>query len=80
MCGSCFGGNADLNDITPDAETVRRQMAEAAEQRLQTLQNRGIKNQESVKRMQEKALEAERLELEYAIAAKNRPVLKWTQN
>ncbi|CAG9806225.1 unnamed protein product [Chironomus riparius] len=79
-CGSCFGVSANSSNITPDAGTVRRQMLEAAEQRQENQQNRGIKNQDKIKRMQQKAVDIERLEFEYAIAARNRPVLKWTPN
>ncbi|XP_068169042.1 small VCP/p97-interacting protein isoform X2 [Antennarius striatus] len=33
MCLSCFGGAADEAVVTPDPETRRRQLAEAAEKR-----------------------------------------------
>ncbi|XP_070508376.1 small VCP/p97-interacting protein [Chironomus tepperi] len=81
LCGPCFRGSADTSDlITPDADTRRRQMAEAAERRQQEQQHRGIKNPESVKRMQEKTAETERLERELAMAGgNNQPALKWTQ-
>jgi len=55
-------------------------MAEAAERRQQEQQNKGIKNPENVKRMQQKAAETERLEREQAMAGgNNQPALKWTQ-
>ncbi|KAG5667102.1 hypothetical protein PVAND_015101 [Polypedilum vanderplanki] len=81
LCGSCFKGTADASDLlTPDAETRRRQMAEAAERRQQEQSNRGIKNPESVKRMQNKSQETERLERERAMAGSGgQPNLKWTQ-
>lgn len=80
-CCFCFGKNADTEDvITPDADTLRRQMAEAADQRQQAQQSKGIKNPDNVKRMEQKAANAEQLEREYAIAAKNRPVLRWKRD
>lgn len=56
-------------------------MLEAAERRQQEQSSRGIKNPESVKRMQEKAMETERLEREAAISGGgNQPSLKWAQD
>ena len=55
-------------------------MSEAAERRQEQQSNKGIKNPESVKRMQQKAAETERLELEQAKAGgTNQLTLKWTQ-
>jgi len=80
LCGLCFGANLDDNDlIMPNGEIQRRQIAEAAEQRICGQQNKGIKNPEIVKRMQQKAAELERLEREQAMAGRNGPVLRWTQ-
>jgi small VCP/p97-interacting protein len=54
-------------------------MAEAAERRQQEQQSRGVKNPESVKRMQQKSLETERLEQEQAMASGGQSNLRWTQ-
>lgn len=52
-------------------------MAEAAERRQQEQAHRGIKDPESVRRMQQKALENERLERENALSGQ--PNLRWAQ-
>ncbi|XP_014247101.1 small VCP/p97-interacting protein [Cimex lectularius] len=72
----CKGGGEDL--LTPDAETKRKRMAEAAERRLKENESRGVKNLESVKRMQEKDRERERLEKLQQVRGDNGPALKWT--
>jgi small VCP/p97-interacting protein len=59
-------------------ETKRRQMAEAAERRRQQEESRGVKNPESVRRMQARALENERLEQQQARSGE--PTLKWSQD
>ncbi|KAK7595226.1 hypothetical protein V9T40_001659 [Parthenolecanium corni] len=65
ICTSCCNGN-DENEsaavITPDAEMKRQQQLEAVEKRLQNAENRGIKNPERVRRMQQKAEERDRLQ------------------
>lgn len=56
----------------------RRQMAEAAEKRLQQNENRGIKNPESVRRAQERQKEIE--ELEKAQAFSGEANMRWQAN
>lgn len=65
--GCCFSSERDddYNDVEvrqPSLEERRRLQAEAAERRLQQQANRGIANPESVKRRQEKAAAAEKME------------------
>lgn len=79
--GNSCGGNADTNNaITPDADTSKRQMEETADQPQHAQKSKGIENPESVKTMEQKAANAEQLEKEYAIAAKNRPVVRWKRD
>lgn len=52
-------------------------MVEAAERRQQEQSSRGIKDPESVKRMQQKSLETQRLEREQAFSGQTN--LRWTQ-
>ncbi|CAO1299370.1 unnamed protein product [Diamesa tonsa] len=81
LCGNCFKGSNEPELITPDAELRRRQMAEAAERRVAEQENRGIKNPESVKRMQQKSLEQERIERERAMQGSGQGSgLKWQQD
>lgn len=56
-------------------ETIRRRQAEAAEKRIAEQQQRGIKDIESVKRQQRRALELEKREQE-AAANSTQPTLK----
>lgn len=58
-------------------ETKRRQLAQAAERRLQENESRGIKNVESVKRAQLKAMERDNME---ETGGSNGPGLRWTQD
>lgn len=61
-------------------ETIRRRQAEAAEKRIAEQQQRGIKDIESVKRQQRRALELEKREQE-AAASGTQPTLRvrtWT--
>ena len=63
LCGLCFGGSLNDNDlIMPNGEIRRRQTEEAAVERLFGQQNKGIKNPESANRMQQKAAVPEKLE------------------
>lgn len=55
-------------------ETIRRKQAEAAEKRIAEQQQRGIKDIESVKRQQRRALELEKREQE--AASSTQPTLK----
>lgn len=58
-------------------QAARRQMqVEAAERRRQESENRGIKNPESVRRMQERAAQLEKDELEAAKLGNANPTLK----
>lgn len=58
-------------------QAVRRQQAaEAAERRLQQQENRGVKNPESVKRMEEKQKRLEELERQTAIQG-GQPNMRW---
>lgn len=58
-------------------QAVRRQQAaEAAERRLQQQENRGVKNPESVKRMEEKQKRLEELERQTAIHG-GQPNMRW---
>lgn len=50
---------------------MRRKQAEAAEKRIAEQQQHGIKNIESVKRQQQRALELERREREAAASSRN---------
>lgn len=74
----CKGTSEEL--ITPDKETRRRQLAEAAERRLQDNQNRGIKDPERVRRMEKKAEELERYERENAMKGPGEAPLRWQMN
>lgn len=76
FCSTCFKGSDSL--ITPDAETRRQEMARAAERRIVEQEQRGIKNPDSVRRNQQRALEQERIERE--TAGSGAPGLRWTQD
>ncbi|XP_023953990.1 small VCP/p97-interacting protein [Bicyclus anynana] len=60
---SCCRPSA-TNVLTPDTETRRRQQVEAAERRRAEEANRGIKDPERVKRMQQRSEEMEQRERE----------------
>ncbi|KAG7523111.1 hypothetical protein JOB18_039702 [Solea senegalensis] len=60
MCLSCLCGEADDVVITPDPETRRRQLAEAAEKRQKETTYRGVKNPEAVERKRKKQEETEK--------------------
>ncbi|XP_018348873.1 PREDICTED: small VCP/p97-interacting protein [Trachymyrmex septentrionalis] len=78
-CCACFKGTASYEDLTPDRETIRRRQAEAAEKRIAEQQQRGIKDVESVKRQQRRAMELEKREQE-AAASGTQPALRWQVN
>jgi len=59
----------------PAQETIRKKQAEAAEKRIAEQQQRGIKDIESVKRQQRRALELEKREQE-AAASGTQPTLR----
>lgn len=69
MCLPCFGGAADDvvvergSSVTPDPETRRRQLAEAAEKRQKETAYRGVKNPEAVERKRKKQEEMEKQEM-----------------
>ncbi|EZA57908.1 small VCP/p97-interacting protein [Ooceraea biroi] len=77
-CGLCGKESSSYEDLTPDRETIRRRQAEAAERRITEQQQRGIKDIESVKRQQRRAMELEKREQEAASSAQ--PTLKWQVN
>ncbi|XP_078077137.1 small VCP/p97-interacting protein [Mustelus asterias] len=54
MCLPCLGGAAQDVVETPDPDTRRRQLAEAAEKRQKENVHRGVKNPESVERKKKK--------------------------
>ncbi|XP_004575171.1 small VCP/p97-interacting protein [Maylandia zebra] len=60
MCLPCLGGAADDVVVTPDPETRRQQLAEAAEKRQKETAYRGVKNPEAVERKRKKQEEAEK--------------------
>lgn len=60
MCLPCLGGAAEDVVETPDPETRRRQLAEAAEKRQKESSNRGIKNPEALERKKRKQEEMEK--------------------
>ncbi|KAG9281035.1 small VCP/p97-interacting protein [Astyanax mexicanus] len=60
MCLPCLGGAADDVVETPDPETRRHQLAEAAEKRQKESTYRGIKNPEAVERKKKKQEEMEK--------------------
>uniref|UniRef100_UPI00398F2B66 small VCP/p97-interacting protein n=1 Tax=Pristiophorus japonicus TaxID=55135 RepID=UPI00398F2B66 len=62
MCLPCLGGAAEDVVETPEPETRRRQLADAAEKRQKENVHRGIKNPESVERKKKKQEEMERQE------------------
>lgn len=60
----------------PNFQEIRRQQAaQAAERRIQQLESRGVKNPESVKRLQDKQKELEELEKRAAIGGQGN--LRW---
>ncbi|KAJ8272193.1 hypothetical protein COCON_G00110520 [Conger conger] len=60
MCLPCLGGAADDVVVTPDPDTKRKQLAEAAEKRQKETTHRGIKNPEAVERKRKKQEEIEK--------------------
>ncbi|XP_065202438.1 small VCP/p97-interacting protein [Planococcus citri] len=77
VCSSCFGDDSNNSDPTPDPEVRRQQQLEAVEKRLREQENRGIKNPDKVRRMQEKAKEKDRLQDEAATRYDGSGGLKW---
>ncbi|XP_053175696.1 small VCP/p97-interacting protein [Scomber japonicus] len=63
MCLSCLGGAGEDVVVTPDPETRRRQLAEAAEKRQKETAYRGVKNPEGVERKRKKQEEIEKTEM-----------------
>ncbi|XP_076863658.1 small VCP/p97-interacting protein isoform X1 [Brachyhypopomus gauderio] len=60
MCLPCLGGAAEDGVATPDPETKRRQLAEAAEKRQKETTYRGVKNPEAVERKKKKQEEMDK--------------------
>lgn len=60
MCLPCLSGAEDEVVVTPDPETRRRQLAEAAEKRQKETTYRGIKNPEALERKKKKQEEVEK--------------------
>ncbi|KAM3870567.1 small VCP/p97-interacting protein [Diretmus argenteus] len=60
MCLPCLGGAADDVVVTPDPETRRQQLAEAAEKRKKETTYRGVKNPEAVERKRKKQEDIEK--------------------
>ncbi|XP_063053261.1 small VCP/p97-interacting protein isoform X2 [Engraulis encrasicolus] len=60
MCLPCLGGAGEDAVETPDPETRRRQLAEAAEKRQKESSGRGIKNPEAVERKKRQQEEMEK--------------------
>ncbi|XP_067292874.1 small VCP/p97-interacting protein isoform X2 [Pseudorasbora parva] len=54
MCLPCLSGAGDDVVVTPDPETRRRQLADAAEKRQKEITYRGIKNPEALERKKKK--------------------------
>ncbi|KAG7280985.1 hypothetical protein CRUP_016617 [Coryphaenoides rupestris] len=73
MCLSCFG--ADDAVETPDPESRRRQLAEAAEKRQKETTYRGVKNPEAVERKRKNQEEAEKQALKTSVSGGGG--LKW---
>uniref|UniRef100_A0A336MSS9 CSON000765 protein n=1 Tax=Culicoides sonorensis TaxID=179676 RepID=A0A336MSS9_CULSO len=77
LCDSCFGNQREelIEDIDP--ETRRQQALEAAERRRQETENRGIKDPDKVRRMEERSRRLEQLEEETAKKGMGQPELRW---
>ncbi|XP_069037930.1 small VCP/p97-interacting protein [Lepisosteus oculatus] len=77
MCLPCLGGAADDVVVTPDPDTRRRQLAEAAEKRQKEVSNRGIKNPEALERKRKKQEEIEKQAETAAVAPAGGGGLRW---
>ncbi|XP_039609545.1 small VCP/p97-interacting protein [Polypterus senegalus] len=60
MCLPCLNGAHEDVVETPDPETRRKQLAEAAEKRQKEATNRGIKDPEALERKKKKLEEMEK--------------------
>lgn len=60
MCLPCLSGAEDDVVVTPDPETRRKQLAEAAEKRQKETTYRGIKDPEALERKKKKQEESEK--------------------
>ncbi|KAK3928486.1 Small VCP/p97-interacting protein [Frankliniella fusca] len=74
-CSSCFNSGSREELLSPDLETRRRQLAEAAENRAKQNEARGLSNPEKVQRKIEQARAREDKMEKYASQAGN-PALK----
>ncbi|XP_078270987.1 small VCP/p97-interacting protein [Rhinoraja longicauda] len=63
MCLPCLGGVTDDVVQTPDPDTRRQQLAEAAEKRQKENVHRGIKNPEAVERKKRKQEEMDKQQM-----------------
>ncbi|XP_038664257.1 small VCP/p97-interacting protein [Scyliorhinus canicula] len=68
LCLPCLGGATEEVVETPDPDTRRRQLAEAAEKRQKENVHRGVKNPESVERKKKKLEALEKQEMNSASA------------
>ncbi|XP_061630679.1 small VCP/p97-interacting protein [Phyllopteryx taeniolatus] len=76
MCLPCFGGSVDDAVDTPDPETRRQQLAEAAEKRQKETAHRGVKNPEAVERKRKKQEEIEKQKMSTSVSGSGGG-LKW---
>lgn len=77
MCLPCLGGAADDVVVTPDPDTRRRQLAEAAEKRAKETTYRGVKNPEAVERKKKKQEETEKQAMTTSVSGGRGGGLKW---
>ncbi|KAE8737656.1 hypothetical protein FOCC_FOCC016882 [Frankliniella occidentalis] len=78
-CSSCFNSGSQEELLSPDLETRRRQLAEAAENRAKQNEARGLSNPEKVQRKIEQARAREDKMDKYASQSGN-TTLKWQAN
>ena len=78
-CSSCFSSGSQEELLSPDLETRRRQLAEAAENRAKMNESRGLSNPERVQRKIEQARAREE-RLEKSTSGSGAPALKWQAN
>ncbi|XP_031626259.1 uncharacterized protein LOC116342687 [Contarinia nasturtii] len=76
-CSSCLKGDETVV-VQPDTAARRQMQMEAAERRRQESENRGIKNPEKVRQMQERTARIEKQEIE--AAKMGEPTLRWTSD
>ncbi|KAK6641426.1 hypothetical protein RUM44_013137 [Polyplax serrata] len=75
----CRSTSSEVEYLTPNLETKRRQQAEAAERRLREQECRGIKDPERLKQKAKRVEELEKRHEEVSKAIANGgPTLTWT--